>query len=186
MFDFRNTNEVNNVNIITYETGTLSQKKSREFNDSFKGYSEALKFEINKIEEKTEKEDYLDYLFFINSKAHNKGIKGDNYNYLINNIVKNKLIEEFKSDEINKLFNIFIKKMNREQNSIFKRNISKSLDIVNEVHSDIISSLKKIESSINKIEYITIKLDSEVLYVGKSDYKLISKGNKDDNENHFY
>lgn len=138
---------------------------ANEFKNSFSYYVDEIKINIDKEKDDFFKEEYTDYLKFIEQKAGISKKVENTYSNRMNIILKDKVFSHQKSHEIDSLFKLYKNKMKFESETIDNRNMYKSLDILNETHASLIKSLTKLKKDLNdNYNWLDIFYDNEYIY----------------------
>lgn len=107
------------------------------FNNEFKDYTEALRKEILKEEDELLKEHQLDFLNFIITN------KDENYIPELDSFISTVKVDEDLADCCIIVITIFIARLRRDALTINKRSLDKSLRIINESYSILLTALTK-------------------------------------------
>lgn len=105
------------------------------FNSEFTSYTNALRNEILQEEDEVLKEDQLEFLNFIITN------KDDNYIPKLDEFVLSLKSDDDLVDCCISILTIFISRLRRDSLSIHKRSLDKSLNIINESYSILLTAL---------------------------------------------
>lgn len=128
----------------TFEIAQIN--KLENFDDRFSSFL----FELKKhIQENEDQELNISYLKTIQDNFEKKNFNFEHYSQL-NLVLNNNTFVTHKRDEIETICNIFIKKINFEEKTLNDRSIEKTLDITNEMYSNLSKNLIRLNNNFNR------------------------------------